>query len=147
LKQGLLHTAKLDNPASILLAEDNPVNQEVAITMLENLGCSVEIANNGQEAVEAVGRKHYDIVLMDCQMPIMDGYTAAGEIRRREGDQSPARIIALTANAMEGDRERCLAAGMDDYLSKPFSQKELHEMLTRWLSRQASENSPRMGID
>jgi CheY-like chemotaxis protein len=140
--------------ARLLLAEDNPVNQEVALTMLKLLGCQVNIANNGQEALKALARATYDLVLMDCQMPEMDGFEATKAIRARESQllvrketiQKSALtaghwplatghvpIIALTANARSGDRERCLAAGMDDYLSKPFSYEKLHEILCRWL--------------
>jgi signal transduction histidine kinase/DNA-binding response OmpR family regulator/HPt (histidine-containing phosphotransfer) domain-containing protein len=120
----------------ILLVEDNPVNREVAVAMLENLGCAAEAAENGWLAIEAMAASTYDAVLMDCQMPIMDGLTAAGEIRRREMTSGAARvpIIALTANAMEGERERCLGAGMDDFLSKPFTQQQLATLLRRWLA-------------
>jgi signal transduction histidine kinase/DNA-binding response OmpR family regulator/HPt (histidine-containing phosphotransfer) domain-containing protein len=120
----------------ILLVEDNPVNREVAVGMLESLGCRIEAADNGWVAIQAMNDSVYDAVLMDCQMPVMDGLTATAEIRRRElgmrGDRIP--IIALTANAMEGDRERCLAAGMDDFLSKPFTQQQLGLLLKRWLA-------------
>ncbi|HEV7611816.1 MAG TPA: ATP-binding protein [Steroidobacteraceae bacterium] len=120
----------------ILLVEDNAVNREVALGMLENLGCVTDAAGDGRSAVEAMGAATYDVVLMDCQMPVMDGLTATGEIRRREQSSGPIRvpIIALTANAMEGDRERCLAAGMDDFLSKPFTQQQLATLLRRWLA-------------
>jgi signal transduction histidine kinase/DNA-binding response OmpR family regulator len=123
----------------ILLVEDNPVNREVAVAMLENLGCVIDTAENGRLAVEAVNAGTYDAVLMDCQMPTMDGLTATGEIRLCEQTSDAARlpIIALTANAMEGDRERCLAAGMDDFLSKPFTQQQLATLLRRWLALRA----------
>jgi two-component system, sensor histidine kinase len=119
----------------ILVVEDNPVNGEVAIGMLENLGCKTEAVDNGWRAIEAMNDSRYDAVLMDCQMPVMDGLTATAEIRRRERQLGKVRvpIIALTANAMEGDRERCLAAGMDDFLSKPFTQQQLAALLRRWL--------------
>lgn len=119
----------------ILLAEDNPVNQEVASVMLQRLGVSMKIANNGQEALEHVQFENFDLVLMDCQMPIMDGFDATARIRAREKDLGlpGLPIIALTANAISGDREHCLSKGMDDYLSKPFSQQQLHEVLSRWL--------------
>jgi signal transduction histidine kinase/CheY-like chemotaxis protein/HPt (histidine-containing phosphotransfer) domain-containing protein len=120
----------------ILLVEDNPVNREVAVGMLESLGCAVEAAENGWLAIEAMNTTAYDAVFMDCQMPIMDGMTATAEIRRREQSSSAGRVpvIALTANAMEGDRERCLASGMDDFLSKPFTQQQLATLLRRWLA-------------
>jgi len=120
----------------VLLVEDNPVNREVAVGMLEALGCSTEATDNGWRAIEAMNVNTYDVVLMDCQMPVMDGLSATAEIRRRELTTGSRRvpIIALTANAMEGDRERCLAAGMDDFLSKPFAQQQLAASLKRWFS-------------
>jgi two-component system, sensor histidine kinase and response regulator len=129
----------------ILLVEDNPVNREVAVGMLESLGCETEAAENGWLAIEVLNTTTYDAVLMDCQMPVMDGLTATGEIRRREQASGAARvpIIALTANAMEGDRERCLAAGMDDFLSKPFTQQQLATLLRRWLAMRALPESER----
>lgn len=127
--------------AYVLLAEDNPVNQELAVAMLRYLGCSVDVANNGLEAQSKFSQAKYDLVLMDCQMPEMDGYAATRAIRQRERGEgivpvSSLRhipIIALTANAMGGDRELCLAAGMDDYLSKPFDRSQLLAILQRWL--------------
>ncbi len=118
----------------ILVVEDNAVNREVALGMLENLGYRTESAGNGMLALEAVSEAVYGAVLMDCQMPVMDGLTATAEIRRREARMGGSRlaIIALTANAMEGNRERCLAAGMDDFLPKPFTQLELATVLDRW---------------
>lgn len=117
----------------ILLVEDNPVNQAVAVAMLEDLGCEVRTVDNGLDAIRALDEGRYAVVLMDCQMPVMDGFEATRRIRRRERDnQSGATpVIALTANAMKGDRERCLAAGMDDFLSKPFTQRQLREVLAR----------------
>ncbi|MGB3397757.1 MAG: PAS domain S-box protein [Nitrospira sp.] len=119
----------------ILLAEDSPVNREVAIGMLEQLGYEVEVAENGRQALVTTEHNQFDIVLMDCQMPEMDGLTATGAIRTREQSSSQRRvpIIALTAHAMQGDREQCLAAGMDDYLSKPYTQTQLQEILRKWL--------------
>lgn len=119
--------------ARILLVEDNPVNQAVAEAMLEDLGCQVHTVGNGRDAIRALEQGRYAMVLMDCQMPVMDGLEATRKIRRREQDNERAAIpvIALTANAMKGDRERCLAAGMDDFLSKPFTQGQLREVLTR----------------
>ncbi len=118
----------------ILLVEDNAVNREVAVGMLENLGYRTDTAVNGLLALEATAECGYAAVLMDCQMPVMDGLTATAEIRRREAKSGLPRlpIIALTANAMEGNRDRCLAAGMDDFLPKPFKQRELASLLRRW---------------
>lgn len=124
--------------ASILVAEDNAVNREVAIGMLELLGCRAEAVVNGRLAVEAASGSPYDLILMDCQMPELDGFAATSLIRDAENATiaPPKRrvpIIALTARAIEGDRDRCLAAGMDDYLAKPFTKKELLQVLMRWL--------------
>jgi two-component system, sensor histidine kinase and response regulator len=128
----------------VLLVEDNAVNREVAVGMLENLGYRTESAANGMLALEAVSEGAYAVVLMDCQMPVMDGLSATAEIRRRESRSAMPRvpIIALTANALEGNRERCLAAGMDDFLTKPFSQLELARVLARWLPAAAEPTSP-----
>jgi two-component system sensor histidine kinase/response regulator len=117
--------------ASILLVEDNPVNQEVTLSMLQLLGCRPETAGDGREAIEACDGRSYDLILMDCQMPVMDGYEATRTIRERESSRTP--IIALTADAMSGASDRCLASGMDDYISKPFTLKQLREILERWL--------------
>jgi signal transduction histidine kinase/DNA-binding response OmpR family regulator len=120
---------------NILLAEDNPVNQEVTRGFLESLGCHVDVVNNGIEAIEALGRKWYDLLFMDCQMPEMDGFEATRIIREQERKDNARHvpIIALTAHALEGDREACLAAEMDDYLAKPFTLEQLHEKLEHWI--------------
>jgi two-component system, sensor histidine kinase and response regulator len=124
------------------------VNREVAVAMLENLGCAAEAAENGWLAIEAMTGSTYDAVLMDCQMQIMDGLTAAIEIRRREQISGAARvpIIALTANAMAGERERCLGAGMDDFLIKPFTQQQLATLLRRWLALRVLPESERCDL-
>jgi CheY-like chemotaxis protein len=117
----------------ILLVEDNIVNQKVAAALLGKLGCRVDVAANGQEALDMSDLLPYDLIFMDCQMPVMDGYQATGEIRQREGAARHTPIIALTAGAMAEDRERCIQAGMDDYLSKPFRGAQLGEMLDKYL--------------
>lgn len=123
--------------ARILVVEDNPVNQRIVEAVLEKLGHAVAVAENGKEALEALDRASYELILMDCQMPEMDGYEATRSIREREGRDALPRIpiIAMTANAMDGDRERCLAAGMDDYLAKPVRAADLGAAVARNLAR------------
>ncbi len=130
------HTVKQKNmrSLSVLVVEDNPVNQKVAVKMLEQLKIAPDLATNGIEAVEAVTKKPYDIVFMDVQMPLMDGLEATKKIREHEYGKLHTTIVAMTANALQGDRERCLQAGMDDYLSKPIKQKDLLTMIERWTS-------------
>jgi signal transduction histidine kinase/CheY-like chemotaxis protein/HPt (histidine-containing phosphotransfer) domain-containing protein len=125
--------ARTHAQASVLLAEDNEVNQRIAVKMLEKMGCRVDVAVNGQRALEALEGTRYDLVLMDCQMPEMDGFEATRAIRAREGDGHRTPIVAMTANAMAGDRERCLEAGMDGYLTKPVRPDELTAAVSRWL--------------
>ena len=118
----------------VLLAEDNPVNQELALEYLASFGCEVELANNGEEAVEAFSRGGFDIVLMDCQMPVMDGLSAVRSIRLSETQQHspPVPIVAVTANAYDSDRQEAQAAGMNDYLVKPYTEDELYAVIQRW---------------
>lgn len=126
--------------AHVLLAEDNVVNQRIAVRLLEKLGCRVHTVASGSEALAALAHTDYDLVLMDCQMPDMDGYVATTTIRAREaatGMHIP--IIAMTANAMQGDRDRCLQAGMDDYVNKPVKSEQLLEMLRKWALPAATE--------
>jgi len=130
----------------VLLVEDNPVNQAVALGMLEALGCDTVVAVNGQEAIDRFSKEDFDIILMDCEMPVMDGFAATAAIRDRSKGRNEVPIIALTANAIDGDRERCIAAGMQDYLSKPISVEKLHETLKKWL-RAGQNGSVRHDLD
>ena len=122
---------KLQN-IHILIAEDNPVNQKVAATLLKKAGYRVDIADNGRIAVELSGNQKFDLILMDIQMPEMDGFEATKSIREREGDGKHTVIVAMTAHAMKGDRERCLEGGMDDYISKPINPEELLRVIKKW---------------
>jgi CheY-like chemotaxis protein len=115
------------------VVDDNIVNQKMAVKMLEKLGCTAEVASNGLEAVEKVEKSPYDLVLMDCQMSEMDGYEATAKIRLRENGSRHTFIIAMTAHAMPGDRERCLKAGMDDYMAKPIKKETLFEIMEKWI--------------
>ncbi len=120
---------------NILVAEDNLINQAVILSQLEMLGYHPDCVTNGIEALECMTKKTYDLVLMDCQMPVMDGYAATKELRRREEVQRHTIVIALTANAMRGDRQKCLDAGMDDYLSKPIEREDLAAAIRRWIHK------------
>ncbi len=122
----------------LLLVEDNRVNQLVAKKLLGDLGFDVHLAENGQEALDMVTERAWRVVLMDCQMPVMDGYEATTAIRHVRAKQL---VIAMTANAMQGDREKCIASGMDDYVSKPVRKDALVEVLARWLARNETRAS------
>jgi CheY-like chemotaxis protein/HPt (histidine-containing phosphotransfer) domain-containing protein len=135
----------------VLLVEDTPINQKVGLNQLRVLGCVADVANNGAEALSMVAIKKYDIVLMDCQMPVLDGYEATRELRRLEAANAAAGsmeahqktvVIAMTASALKGDREKCLAAGMDDYISKPIALEKLKSVLENW-SAQLKIASPK----
>jgi two-component system sensor histidine kinase/response regulator len=126
----------------VLLAEDNLINQRIALQVLSKAGCSVEVVETGLEALEILQRNSYDVILMDCQMPIMDGFTATREVRKSGHSWANIPIIAVTANAMEGDREQCLESGMDDYLSKPIKPSRLIEVLVEWtVDRRSSQRA------
>jgi CheY-like chemotaxis protein len=120
------------SPLHILVAEDNPVNQRLSVRMLEKMGHLVAVAQTGKEVLDALRAARFDLVLMDLQMPEMDGFAATREIRTAEQDgREHLPVIAMTAHAMEGDREECLAAGMDGYLAKPTNSEELRQMIER----------------
>ena len=130
-------TAPNLNGVSILMAEDNLVNQAFIQEIIEEMQCSLHIAQNGREALDALQKNRFDLVLMDCLMPVMDGFEATAEITKLKQNGSidaDLPVIALTANAMKGDREKCLAAGMDDYLAKPIRKNELQKMVMKWVS-------------
>ena len=136
-------TTKTFPGLAILLAEDNQVNRRVALGMFKKLGCELDIAVDGEEAVRMSGLQDYDIILMDIQMPRMDGFQATGKIRERERISGRrATIIAMTAHAMEGDAERCLAAGMDDYLAKPLRYRTLETVIARWCEAEGEFGPP-----
>jgi CheY-like chemotaxis protein len=121
------------SPVKILIAEDNPVNQKVAYRQLRKLGYAADAVANGQEVLTALKRIPYEIILMDCSMPEMDGYEATRQIRSGRCGPNFAHIIAMTANAMQGDRDKCLEAGMDDYISKPVRLEDLRAALQRYV--------------
>jgi CheY-like chemotaxis protein len=131
----------------ILLVEDNLINQKLAKLLLAKLKCKVEVAGNGQEALDKLADSKFDLVFMDCQMPVMDGYTASGKIRELQGDASKLPIVAMTANAMRGDREKCIEAGMDDYLSKPVQAEAIRDAIVRWTVEEPQEPSTESALD
>jgi len=124
------------HPLRILLAEDNVVNQKLALRILQQMGYRADLASNGIEAIQSIERQTYDVVLMDVQMPEMDGLEATRQIASRWPPGERPRIVAMTANAMQGDREMCIAAGMDDYLTKPIRVDQLVEALDQTAARQ-----------
>ena len=135
-------TSQAGGRGHVLVVEDNATNQLVAVGILRLLGYRADVAANGFEALEALARTEYDAILMDCQMPEMDGYTATGELRRLQGSRRHTPVIAMTAAASEADRARCLAAGMDDFLSKPVTPREVDAALTRWVGPARTSAAP-----
>ena len=127
--------------ARILLAEDNAINQEVASAMLESAGCEVMVVNNGQQALLALENEQFDLVLMDCQMPVMDGLKATKILRQQHAKYAHTPVIALTADIQEGIMQQCQQAGMDDYLSKPFTHDALIEMVMKWSPNQVYQQA------
>lgn len=121
-----------EEPVRILMAEDNPINQRVGKLILQRAGFNIDLVGDGNEALEAHRADPYDLILMDCQMPTMDGFEASRQIRSL--DQRQPIIVAVTANALVGERERCLNAGMDDYLSKPFQAEQLVALVKKWVA-------------
>jgi CheY-like chemotaxis protein len=119
------------------VVEDNPVNQRVAVAALRKLGLEAEVAENGAEALALLDRCHYRLVLMDCQMPVVDGFEATHRLRSPDSTALDPRVpvVAMTANAMQGDRDRCLRAGMDDYVAKPITVARLRDVVEPWLQR------------
>ncbi|MCB1660579.1 MAG: response regulator, partial [Pseudomonadales bacterium] len=138
-----LEISKINIQATVLIVEDNPVNQQVVAKMLQKLGLNYEIAQHGREALSKLSTSNlFDLVLMDCQMPIMDGFEATRHWRDQESKLGLPRlpIIALTANAMQGDEELCLDAGMDDHLAKPVNLQSLSQLLAKWLNPSAKSS-------
>ena len=127
----------VSEPLRILMAEDNTINQRVGKLILRRAGFDIDLVADGNEAVEAHRAKPYDLILMDCQMPLMDGFEASRQIRSL-GKPQPV-IVAVTANALVGERERCLNAGMDDYLSKPFQAEQLVSIVKKWVAHRRGE--------
>lgn len=121
-------------PLNVLVVDDNVINQKVAVKMLQRLNLQPDVVDDGLQAVHAVKSKQYDLVLMDVQMPVMDGLEATRAIRAFEDGKKHTIIVAVTANAIQGDRERCLQSGMDDYLPKPIKQQDIELMITKWIS-------------
>jgi CheY-like chemotaxis protein len=125
------------NSPLVLVADDTPVNQIVAVRALQRCGYRSHVVNDGYEALQALLSQRYDAILMDCQMPEMDGYQTTGELRQREAGGRRTPVIAMTAHAMKGDLEKCLAAGMDDYIAKPLRHQALAEVMARWIATPA----------
>jgi CheY-like chemotaxis protein len=126
----------------VLVVEDDPVSQMVVVAHLQQLGCRVDLAVNGPSALDALGRGAYDLVLMDCELPLLDGYQTTAEIRRREGDGHHTPIVAMTSSDTDADRARCLSVGMDDHLAKPMGRAPLAALVRRWLAPPVPGSDP-----
>ncbi len=133
---------RLADEIRLLIAEDNPINQKVVKSQIEHLGYDADIVSNGLEVIEALKKRRYSLILMDCQMPEMNGYETAAEIRRNEPEEKHIPIIAITANTLADEKEKCLAAGMDDYLAKPFKQEEISQTIEHWLKISKTHQIP-----
>jgi len=123
----------MQSEKKILLVEDNKVNQMVATSILKKVGYNATVVSNGEEALEILQREHFDLVLMDCHMPVMDGYEATRRIRQLEGEMAQVPIVAMTADAATSDRERCLNVGMNDHMAKPIEIASLKAMVEQWI--------------
>jgi CheY-like chemotaxis protein len=132
MEQGTIQPSSV--PLNVLVVDDNVINQKVAVKMLQRLKLQPDVVDDGLQAVHAVKSKQYDLVLMDVQMPVMDGLEATRAIRAFEEGKTHTIIVAVTANAIQGDKERCLQSGMDDYLPKPIKQQDIELMITKWIS-------------
>ncbi len=133
---------KANKNVKILLVEDTPVNRKVFLSQLKQIGFTADYVENGQAALDRLAEESYDLIFMDCQMPILDGYEATRLLREREGENAHTVVVALTASAMAGDREKCLAAGMDDYLTKPVRTAEIAQVLAKWMPEKFPEKKP-----
>jgi CheY-like chemotaxis protein len=139
LRLDVSETSPIEQPLRILMAEDNAINQRVGKLILQRAGYYIDLVSDGNEAVVAHRKEPYDVILMDCQMPVMDGFEASRQIRQLDSKQPV--IIAVTANALVGERERCLEAGMDDYLSKPFQAEQLVGVIKKWAATSRADGS------
>lgn len=140
------HSARPMSDLRILIVEDNPINQKVALRMLSKMGITPDVANNGREALPRIEQTSYDLVFMDCQMPEMDGFTATRSIRNMPAPSNNTVIVAMTANALQGDKEKCLAAGMDDYVSKPVKSADLSSMIEKWTKKSGDADQEYEGV-
>jgi CheY-like chemotaxis protein/HPt (histidine-containing phosphotransfer) domain-containing protein len=137
-----LPQSKANKNIKILLVEDTPLNRKVILNQLKQIGYQADYVENGQEALDRLAEESYDLIFMDCQMPILDGYETTRLLREREGENAHTVVVAVTAYAMKGDREKCLAAGMDDYLTKPVRMAEIAQVLAKWMPEKSPEKKP-----